>query len=114
MLNIHTCDLLVSTEEALRPPDNTTPDGLRYWHTHTLRHRLPMLREALRIAHEGGDIELATYLVDQAMEDHPATQTPPARSEAARVWVRNRFRGQGHPSHPHPVRAWLSARRWAR
>lgn len=112
MLNIHTCDLLISTEEALRPPDSTTPDGLRYWHTHTLRHRLPMVREALRIAHEGGDIELATYLVDQAMEDHPAAPAPPTRSEAARAWVRNRLKNRESPLHPHPARAWLNS--WRR
>ena len=112
MLNIHTCDLLVAAEEALHPPVDITPDGLRHWHTHTLRHRLPMVREALRIAHEGGDIDQAIYLVDQALEDHPTAPIPPTRSETARAWVRNRFKNQGNPLHPPPVRAWLDS--WRR
>lgn len=54
MIDTCTTDFLVATEEALRV---SAP-------THALNQRLALVREALRAAHEEGDIELATQLID--------------------------------------------------
>ncbi|GAA1459274.1 hypothetical protein NE857_29735 [Nocardiopsis exhalans] len=71
MADIYTRDLFTVVEEALRPPAQLTPSELAEWHAHTLRNRLPLIREALRIANEQDDTELATLLVDQAIYEHP-------------------------------------------
>ncbi|WP_017590283.1 hypothetical protein [Nocardiopsis ganjiahuensis] len=71
MLDIYTDDLLTVAEEALQPPAHLTPAQLAEWHAHTLRNRLPLIREALRITREERDCELATDLVNQAIAEHP-------------------------------------------
>ena len=71
MLDAHTANLLSTVEEALRPPPHLTPGQLGDWYSHTLRNRLPLIGDALRIAHREGDTELATQLIDQAITDHP-------------------------------------------
>ncbi|GAA1464841.1 hypothetical protein NE857_04175 [Nocardiopsis exhalans] len=71
MFDIYTDDLLTVLEEALRPPAHLSASELAAWHSHTLRNRLPLIREALRLAREEGDGELATGLVDQAIAHHP-------------------------------------------
>jgi hypothetical protein len=71
MHDIYSRDLLTVIEEALQPPAHLTPMQLSEWHAHTLRGRLPLIREALRLAHEENDAELATQLVDQAIAEHP-------------------------------------------
>ena len=71
MRDIYSRDLLTVAEEALQPPAHLPPPELAVWHSHTLRHRLPLIRQALRIAHEEGDAELATQLIDQAIAEHP-------------------------------------------
>ena len=71
MLDTHTETLLATVEEALRPPPHLTPGQLGNWYSHTLRNRLPLIGDALRIAHQEGDAELATQLIDQAIADHP-------------------------------------------
>lgn len=54
MIDTSTTDFLVATEEALR----------LFAPTQALNRRLSLVREALRVAHEEGDIELATQLID--------------------------------------------------
>lgn len=71
MIGIYTDDLLAVIEEALEPPAHLTASQLAEWHAHTLRHRLPLIREALRLAREERDSELSTRLVDQAVANHP-------------------------------------------
>jgi hypothetical protein len=71
MHDIYTRDLLTVIDEALRPPAHLTPSELAEWHSHTLRNRLPLIREALRIAQEEADAELATLMVDQAIFEYP-------------------------------------------
>ena len=71
MLDAHTGSLLATVEDALRPPAHLTPGQLGDWYSHTLRNRLPLIGGALRIAHQEGDAELATQLIDQAIADHP-------------------------------------------
>ena len=56
MIDARTTDFLVATEEALRFPAPTQ----------ALNRRLSLVREALRVAHEEGEIELATQLIDLA------------------------------------------------
>lgn len=80
MPDIYTDDLLTVVEEALQPPANLTPAQLAAWHAHTLRGRLPLIRQALRLAHEEGDAETATLLVDQAIYEHPNPNTHPTRA----------------------------------
>ncbi|MGW5879704.1 hypothetical protein ACWFMI_24440 [Nocardiopsis terrae] len=113
MLDTHTCDLLAAAEEALHPPAHLPPRLAGRWHSRTLRHRLPLVREALRIAHQDGDLELATYLIDQAITDHPTAST--SWGAAARTWARTRLRPRDNPRH-HPLAAWLESRsrRWTR
>ncbi|WP_017583073.1 hypothetical protein [Nocardiopsis valliformis] len=79
MRDIYTRDLLTVIDEALQPPVHLTPPELAEWHSSTLRNRLPLIREALRIAREEADAELATLLVDQAIADHP---NPPCAPRA--------------------------------
>lgn len=80
MHDIYTRDLLTAIDEALQPPAHLAPAQLSEWHAHTLRGRLPLIREALRIACEENEAELATGLVDQAKSDHPnPTRTARAR-----------------------------------
>ena len=71
MLDTHTENLLATVEGALRPPPHLNPTQLGDWYSHTLRDRLPIIGDALRIAHQEGDTELATQLIDQAIADHP-------------------------------------------
>lgn len=71
MHDIYTRDLLTVLDEALQPPAHLTASQLAAWHSHTLRHRLPLIREALRVAREEADAELATLIVDQAISEHP-------------------------------------------
>ncbi|GAA1101253.1 hypothetical protein NE857_01255 [Nocardiopsis exhalans] len=71
MHDIYTRDLLTVLDEALHPPAHLTASQLAEWHAHTLRNRLPLIREALRIAREEADAELATLIVDQAISEHP-------------------------------------------
>ncbi|MGW5875079.1 hypothetical protein ACWFMI_00800 [Nocardiopsis terrae] len=71
MHDVYTRDLFTVIDNALRPPAHLTPVQLAEWHVHTLRNRLPQLREALRLAREENDAELATLLIDQAIADHP-------------------------------------------
>ncbi|MBQ1081916.1 hypothetical protein [Nocardiopsis sp. B62] len=73
MLDVGTRDLLAVAEDALTAPPHLTPAQLAEWHSHTLRHRLPLIQEALRGAREHGDAELAMQLIDQAIHDHPTT-----------------------------------------
>ncbi|GAA1463647.1 hypothetical protein NE857_32155 [Nocardiopsis exhalans] len=80
MRDIYTRDLLTVIDEALRPPAYLSACELADWHSHTLRNRLPLIREALRIAHEEADAELATGIVDQAIAEHP---DPPRVPRAA-------------------------------
>ncbi|SIO89352.1 hypothetical protein [Nocardiopsis sp. JB363] len=70
MLGSEATDLLSAVEDALRPPTGADPGRLNRWHSHTLRHRLPMVREALRIVRQGADLEPAIHLLDQAIADH--------------------------------------------
>lgn len=71
MHDIYTRDLLTVIDEALQPPAHLPPSQLAEWHAHTLRGRLPLIREALRIAREEADAEVATLLVDQAFAEYP-------------------------------------------
>ncbi|GAA1116378.1 hypothetical protein [Nocardiopsis metallicus] len=71
MPDIYTDDLLTVAEEALQPPAHLTPAQLAEWHSHTLRKRLPLIRQALRLACEERDSELATLLIDEAITEHP-------------------------------------------
>ena len=71
MLDTHTANLFATVEDALRPPPHLTPGQLGDWYSHTLRNRIPLIGDALRIAHREGDTELATQLIDQAIADHP-------------------------------------------
>ena len=71
MHDIHARDLHTVIVEALQPPEHLTPVQLAEWHARTLRGRLPLIREALRITHEQNDAELGALLIDQAMADHP-------------------------------------------
>ena len=54
MIDARTIDFLAATEEALRVCAPTP----------ALNQRLALVREALRVAHEEGDVELATQLID--------------------------------------------------
>ncbi|GAB3712152.1 hypothetical protein [Nocardiopsis oceani] len=81
MLDTCTADLLTTAEDALRAPAHLTAPQLSEWHAHTLRNRLPLIRDALRLARTEGDAELATQLIDQAVADHPTSSTvPPPRT----------------------------------
>ena len=71
MSDIYTDDLLTGIDEALQPPAHLTSTQLAEWHSHTLRGRLPLIREALRLVRDENHAELATLLVDQAIADHP-------------------------------------------
>ncbi|GAA1469353.1 hypothetical protein NE857_30805 [Nocardiopsis exhalans] len=71
MRDIYSRDLLTVIDEALQQPAHLTTSQMAEWHSHTLRNRLPLIREALRIAHEEADAELATELVDQAIANYP-------------------------------------------
>lgn len=77
MPDLYTDDLLTVIEEALQPPAHLTPSQLAAWHAHTLRGRLPLIREALRLARNERDCEQATGLVDQAIAQHP---NPPSHT----------------------------------
>jgi hypothetical protein len=79
MLDIYAQDLLTVLDEALQPPAHLTVFQLAEWHSHTLRSRLPLIREALRLAREENDSGLATLLVDQAFAEHP---NPPCAARA--------------------------------
>ncbi|GAB3732172.1 hypothetical protein [Nocardiopsis nanhaiensis] len=83
MLDTCTADLLTAAEDALRAPAHLAPQQLSEWHAHTLRNRLPLIRDALRIARQEGDAELATQLIDQAVADHPSCPVPPPRTAKA-------------------------------
>ncbi|MEU3015864.1 hypothetical protein ABZ635_00515 [Nocardiopsis sp. NPDC007018] len=72
MLDIDTRDLLSCAGDALTAPRHLTPAQVDVWHNHTLRNRIPMVLEALRIAGDEGDAERAMALIDQAVHDYPA------------------------------------------
>jgi hypothetical protein len=80
MHDTYTRGLLTVIDEALQPPAHLTPSQLAEWHSHTLRGRLPLIREALRIAHEENDAELATQLIDEAVANHSTPTAPPSRT----------------------------------
>ncbi|GAA1092467.1 hypothetical protein [Nocardiopsis metallicus] len=71
MPDIYTDDLLTVIDEALQSPAYLNPSQLAEWHSHTLRGRLPLIREALRLAREENDAELATLLIDEAISEYP-------------------------------------------
>ncbi|WP_431872459.1 hypothetical protein [Nocardiopsis eucommiae] len=86
MLDIDTRDLLATAEDALAAPAHLTPAQVDVWHNHTLRNRIPVILEALRIAREDSDGELAVRLIDQAIHDHPSpTRVPGNRPVAGKV-----------------------------
>ena len=83
MLDTYTGDLLAAAEDALQAPAHLTPRQLDEWHARTLRARLPLIREALRLAREEGGSELATQIIDQAVFEHPAP--PPGGQRTGRT-----------------------------
>jgi hypothetical protein len=86
MLDVDTRDMLAVAEDALTAPTHLTPAQLDVWHNHTLRNRIPLVLEALRIAREESDAEVAMQLIDQAIHDHPApTRVPGNRPVASAV-----------------------------
>ncbi|WP_460778728.1 hypothetical protein, partial [Nocardiopsis nanhaiensis] len=98
MLDTCTGDLLTAVEDALRAPAHLTPHQLCEWHAHTLRNRLPLIRDALRIARTEDDAELATHLIDQAVADHPTCPVPPPREGGAAEGDGARLRLPAHKS----------------
>lgn len=84
MFDVHTGNLLATVEDALCPPPHLTPAQLGDWYSHTLRNRLPLIGDALRIAYQEGDAEPATQLIDQAIADHPAPRPYPRRRSRLR------------------------------
>ncbi|MEU3016678.1 hypothetical protein ABZ635_04680 [Nocardiopsis sp. NPDC007018] len=92
MLDIDTRDLLESAENALTAPGHLTPAQVDVWHNHTLRNRIPLIQEALRIAREEGDAERAMALIDQAVHDYPA----PTRIPGNRPVPGSRLLAQRH------------------
>ncbi|WP_017546806.1 hypothetical protein [Nocardiopsis prasina] len=77
MLDTYTGDLLAVAKDALQAPEHLSPQELSDWYSHTLRNRLPLILEALGIASEEQDMELATQMIDQAIAEHPTTRSTP-------------------------------------
>ncbi|PWV52309.1 hypothetical protein [Nocardiopsis sp. L17-MgMaSL7] len=109
MLDTYTGDLLAAVGDALLPPARLTPQELAEWHAHTLRNRLPLIHEALRMAQEEDDAELATQMIDQAITDHPNL---PAAPRAERRVPREGSSGGELPV-PEHVLCDLLYRHWA-
>ncbi|MBQ1084144.1 hypothetical protein [Nocardiopsis sp. B62] len=94
MLDVGTRDLLAVAEDALTTPTHLTPAQVDVWHNHTLRNRVPLVLEALRIAREESDAEVAMQLIDQAIHDHPAPTRVPGNRPVAGTLPK--------PNNPHP------------
>ncbi|MEU3017710.1 hypothetical protein ABZ635_10010 [Nocardiopsis sp. NPDC007018] len=101
MLDIDTRDLLESAENALTAPGHLTPTQEDVWHNHTLRNRMPLVLEALRIAGDEGDAERAIALIDQAVHDYPApTRIPGNRPVPGSRLLSRRHRADHDPEPP--------------
>ncbi|MEU3020696.1 MULTISPECIES: hypothetical protein [unclassified Nocardiopsis] len=75
-MDINTQDLLATAEDAITAPPHLTRAQSDQWFNYTLRHRLPRVREALRIAREPGNTALAVEMIEQAIHDYPAPTSP--------------------------------------
>ncbi|QVJ00767.1 hypothetical protein KGD82_19945 [Nocardiopsis eucommiae] len=112
MLDIATRDLLATAEDALAAPAHLTPAQVDVWHNHTLRNRIPLILEALRIAREQSDAERAMQLIDQAIHDYPApTRVPGNRPVAGTVPKLNKPHSESLPV-PEPVLCTLLHKHW--
>ncbi|WP_017545953.1 hypothetical protein [Nocardiopsis prasina] len=111
MLDIDTRDLLAVAEDALTAPCHLTPAQVDVWHNHTLRNRIPLVLEALRIAREESDGELAVRLIDQAIHDHPAPTRIPGNRPVARTVPKHKDSNPGLPV-PEHVLCTLLHKHW--
>ncbi|PWV52841.1 hypothetical protein [Nocardiopsis sp. L17-MgMaSL7] len=111
MLDIDTRDLLATAEDALAAPTHLTPAQVDVWHNHTLRNRIPVILEALRIAREESDGELAVRLIDQAIHDHPAPTRVPGNRPVAGTVPKHKDSNPGLPV-PEHVLCTLLHKHW--
>ncbi|MFE9246324.1 hypothetical protein [Nocardiopsis sp. NPDC006938] len=105
MLDIDTRDLLACAGDALTAPGHLTPAQVDVWHNHTLRNRIPMIQEALRIAREEGDAERAMQLIDQAVHDYPAPTRIPGNRPVPGSRLLSRRHRADHLDDPEPPTA---------